>query len=85
MQGSLPVGATLGGFLAWPVADYLGRQAALIIGGVPGLIGWLAISLSVLFSSRTGFLVMVYIGRVLTGIGSGWSVYCVSVSIDQAS
>ena len=51
----MPVGGIFGGLFAWPVADSLGRQAALIIGGVPGLIGWLLISLSILFSSSLGF------------------------------
>ena len=75
----MPVGGIFGGLFAWPVADSLGRQAALIIGGVPGLIGWLLISLSILFSSSLGFFLMVYAGRVLTGFASGWSIYCVSV------
>jgi MFS family permease len=72
----------LGGIFAWPVADYLGRQAALMIGGIPGFVGWILISLSVLFSRRMDFFAMVYAGRALTGFSAGWSIYCVSVSIE---
>ena len=77
----MPIGAMLGGFLAWPVADYLGRKLGLMIGGAIGLNGWLTIALSVLVSSRTPFLIMVYCGRILSGVSTGWSIYCVSVSL----
>ena len=80
MQATVPLGAILGGLFAWPVADYLGRQAALMIGGVPSLIGWLLISLAVLFESRYGFFAMIFVGRSFTGFASGWNIYCVSVS-----
>ena len=80
MQATVPLGAILGGLFAWPVADYLGRQAALIIGGVPALIGWLLISLSILFDSQYGFFAMIFVGRSLTGFATGWNIYCVSVS-----
>ena len=77
----MPAGAIFGGLFAWPVADFLGRQAALIIGGIPGLIGWLMISLSILFTSKVGFFSMVFVGRGLSGFSTGWSIYCVSVSM----
>lgn len=80
VQATVPLGAILGGLFAWPVADYLGRQAALIIGGVPSLIGWLLISLAVLFESKIGFFAMIFVGRSFTGFASGWNIYCVSVS-----
>ena len=76
----MPIGAIFGGLFAWPIADSFGRQAALILGGVPALVGWLFIALSIIFESRIGFYTFVYTGRVLTGFASGWGIYCVSVS-----
>lgn len=76
----MPAGAIFGGLFAWPVSDYLGRQASLMIGGVPSLIGWILISLSVIFTRSMYFILMILIGRFFTGFSSGWSVYCVSVS-----
>lgn len=71
-----------GGLLAWPVSDFLGRQAALIIGGIPALIGWLFIANAVQIFNRAAFLFVLFSGRVLTGFAAGWSIFCVSVSND---
>ncbi len=71
----------MGGLLAWPISDLLGRQAALMLGGVPFLIGWILISNAIQFTvSRAGFLTFLLLGRFLTGVGTGWSVFSVSVS-----
>ena len=68
-----------GGLVAWPVSDMLGRQAALMLGGVPAIAGWLMITYSNLTTTHSAFLGMSYAGRLLTGFSTGWSVFCVSV------
>lgn len=67
--------------MAWPVSDMLGRQAALILSGVPALAGWLMITYSYLAATHSAFLGVIYTGRVLTGFSTGWSIFCVSVSV----
>ena len=70
-----------GGLIAWPISDLLGRQAALMLSGVPALVGWLMIALAHLASSHVhAFYGVLLAGRTLTGFSSGWSVFCVSVS-----
>ena len=66
--------------MAWPVSELLGRQAALMLGGVPALAGWLMITYSYLAHTSSNFLGIVYVGRLLTGFSTGWSIFCVSVS-----
>lgn len=75
-----PVGAMFGGLVAWPVSDMLGRQAALMLGGVPALVGWLLIAFSNLANSSQAFLGVIYVGRIFTGFSAGWCIFCVSVS-----
>ena len=67
--------------MAWPVSELLGRQAALMLGGVPALAGWLMITYSSLANSSNAFLGIIYVGRLLTGFSTGWSIFCVSVSV----
>ena len=70
-----------GGLIAWPISDRLGRQAALMLSGVPALVGWLMIALAHLASTHVhAFYGVLLTGRMLTGFSSGWSVLCVSVS-----
>ena len=76
-----PIGAMFGGLVAWPMSDMLGRQAALMLGGVPALAGWLMIAYSNLTNSSSIFLGVLYTGRLLTGFSTGWSIFCVSVSV----
>ena len=66
--------------MAWPISEQLGRQAALILSGVPALVGWLMITYSNLATTLSAFLGLLYTGRVLTGFSTGWAVFCVSVS-----
>lgn len=81
VQALSPVGAMFGGLVAWPISDLLGRQAALMMSGVPALAGWLMIALAHLASSHVhAFYGVLLAGRTLTGFSSGWSVFCVSVS-----
>ena len=73
-----------GGLIAWPISDMLGRQAALMLSGVPALTGWLMIALAHLADSNAQiFYGVLLTGRGLTGLSSGWSVFCVSVSTSQ--
>ena len=76
-----PIGAMFGGLVAWPVSELLGRQAALMLGGVPALAGWLMITFSNLANSSSAFFGIIYVGRLLTGFSTGWSIFCVSVSV----
>ena len=81
MQSLGAAGALFGGLLAWPVSQVFGRQATLMIGGIPSLIGWLLLSYAHFFeSSRSGFLAALFLGRLCTGFASGWSSFSVSVS-----
>ena len=80
LQAFGPIGAMFGGLVAWPVSDKLGRQAALMLGGVPALIGWLMITYSNLAETSQAFLGVLYFGRILTGFSTGWCIFCVSVS-----
>ncbi len=67
--------------MAWPVSDHYGRQAALIVGGIPSLAGWLLIANAPLVTgSQAGFLVVLFSGRILAGFATGWSIFCASVS-----
>ena len=73
-------GGTLIGPLAWIISDGLGRQTALITGGIPALCGWLMISYAPqITGNRAAFLTVLLTGRFLTGLGSAWSLFCVSV------
>ena len=75
------IGAMFGGLMAWPISDYYGRQSALVVGGVPSLLGWLMVAYAgFVTTSRDAFLFVLLVGRFLTGFATGWSIYCVSVS-----
>ena len=75
-------GAPIGAILAWPVSDYLGRKPALMIGGLPSLIGWLMLAYAHRIENcRKCFFGVMYTGRVLGSFSTGWSVFCVSVSV----
>jgi len=80
IQALAPIGAMAGGLLAWPATELLGRQTALVLGGIPFLVGWLFIANAFQFAARAGFLSLLFIGRFLTGVGTGWSIFAVSVS-----
>ena len=81
MQTTLVFGALVGSPLAWPAIDYFGCQKALKLGGIPALCGWLLISNSVhITENTTAFLIVLFLGRLLTGLSLGWSLFAVSVS-----
>jgi len=62
----------------------LGRQPALMIGGIPAITGWLVLTYAPFANNYTGptsgFLALLLFGRLFTGFSAGWSIYCVSVS-----
>ena len=78
-QGFGSLGALLGGPIAWPLSDRLGRKPALMLGGIPTLIGWLMIAFAHFAGTHSDFLVIIQLGRFFTGIGAGWFIFCVSV------
>ncbi len=52
-----------------------------MLGGVFALVGWLLISFAHFISgSKSGFLAMFLVGRLLTSFAGGWAIFCVSVS-----
>lgn len=57
---STPIGCILGGYLS----DRIGRKKTLILTEIPLILGWLSIA----FATR---IEMIYIGRLLCGLGSG--------------
>ena len=70
-----------GGLVAWPIADFLGRKWALMLSGLPSLAGWLTIALAHMAGKPDIFYGVLLTGRLLTGFSTGWSVFCVSVSL----
>ena len=81
LQAFFPLGAIFGGPFAYPAAEKLGRQPALIIGGIPTISGWLMMTYAWFFGeNHQGFLALLLLGRLVTGFATGWSIFCVSVS-----
>lgn len=81
LQSFVALGAVFGAPSAWPVSDKFGRKPALMFGAVFTFLGWLFIACANYVSgSHSGFLAVLLIGRLLTGYGGGWAVFCVSVS-----
>ena len=80
LQSFGALGAALGAPCAWPVSEWFGRKPALMLGGVPGVIGWLMITYCHYVPSQSGFLAILLLGRIITGFQAGWSIFCVSVS-----
>ena len=68
--------------MAWPISERFGRKPALLLGTIPGLAGWIGLSVSNLLPTREGFLAFFYGGRILTGFSAGWTIFCVSVGFN---
>ena len=84
LQAIGPIGGIFGGAMSGPIADKIGRSAALVIMNVPHLIGWLLQAYSHLASSLGGFVSLLLIGRWFTGFATGWGSLVISVSVAQA-
>lgn len=56
--------------------DLLGRKVAIIVGAIPFEIGWLLL----IFAKNH---LMLYSGRIITGIGCGIETLAVAVSSDR--
>ena len=80
VQAFGPLGALFGGPVAWPLSEKFGRKPAMLLSTIPGLVGWVAMSVSTLLPTRDGFLAFLYSGRLLSGFAAGWSIFCISVS-----
>jgi len=75
-QSSLAVGALFGCIIAGPMVDVLGRKVAIIIGAIPFEIGWLLL----IYAKNH---LMLYSGRIITGLGCGIETLAVAVSSDR--
>lgn len=79
-QSFASVGALVGGPVAGLVADRWGRKVALLLVGVPYLVGYLMMTLAHLIGDPDGFKAVLLVGRLLTGVGQGWSCMAGAVS-----
>ena len=71
-----------GGLLGWPAATICGPQAALVISGIPALIGWVMMANAALIVNNYNmFFGVLLAGRMMTGFACGLSIFCVSVSV----
>ena len=80
VQALASVGAILSGVVGGWVADQWGRKCSLMFSGVPIATGYLIISYAH-YSPRTcDFVLFLYVGRLLTGVGMGSIAAIVGVS-----
>ena len=80
LQAIGPVGGLFGGSIAGPVADRIGRSAALVVMTIPHLIGWLTQAYAQWAATQSGFIAVLMLGRWFTGFGTGWGSLVISVS-----
>ena len=69
----------MGGLVGGWIADRWGRKCSLMITGVPALIGYLFISYAHFSLVMKTFAILLYVGRVLTGMAMGSSSAVISV------
>ena len=69
-----------GGIPAGWVADKWGRKAALMLVGLPYLVGYLMVAYARFAVTRAGFIAVLFLGRFLTGFAGGMSALAVTVS-----
>ena len=77
-QALVPLGALAGGG-AGLVADRVGRKPAVLMSAVPNLIGWFLLCLAHYLTDPSTFKSLILIGRLFTGVATGWSLVCTSV------
>ena len=74
-----PLGALFGSLLGGWLTDYAGRKPSLIMAEIPSFFGYLMIVYASIITNAVGFKFTVMLGRLLTGVGLGWSVLAASV------
>jgi hypothetical protein len=79
MQAVGPVGGLFGGGMAGLTSNHIGRSAALVLLGIPHLIGWLAQAYAQFMPTAGAFISVLMIGRWFTGFGTGWGSLVISV------
>lgn len=70
-----------GGPIAGFIADHAGRKTALMLVGIPYLVGYLMMVYAHFITNAIGFKVVLLIGRFITGVGLGWSCLATPVSV----
>ena len=76
-----PIGAMLGGLIAGWSADNLGCKPSLLLTAIPSFIGWMAVGATWFIENKLAFDIIILAGRLLTGFGIGWSMFCAPVRI----
>lgn len=88
LQALSNIGAIFGSFVAVFLADRAGRKDTLIFSNTPTVCGYLFITCASYYQNaddRFGaFLVFLYLGRFLTGVGAGWTSVVVPVSLHNS-
>ena len=51
-----------------------------MLSGIPSMAGWILIANAHVCDDKTGFLVLLLTGRLLTGFSVGWAIFGISVS-----
>ena len=70
----------MGGLIAGWIVDYVGRKAALMLVGIPYLVGYLMMVYARFINHAVIFKVILLTGRFLTGVGLGWTCLATPVS-----
>ena len=66
----MPIGAALGGITVGTIADFVGRRQAMMLSGIPYLVGWTLIAVS-RATQGTAFYALTLSGRFITGYACG--------------
>ncbi|KAH9368048.1 hypothetical protein HPB48_019877 [Haemaphysalis longicornis] len=74
----VPLGAIVGGLTGGRVLNTIGRRGALIVAALWFLTGWFCLAIGALKE-------VLFLGRVLTGVGTGTAALAVSVFISEIS
>lgn len=80
LQAFGAIGAIFGGPVAWPLSEKFGRQATLMLSGLPSVIGWVLIANAHVIMDTQGFYAVLLAGRLLTGFATGWAIFGISVN-----
>lgn len=68
-----------GGPIAWPLSERFGRQATMMLSGLPSVFGWVLLANAQIFP-EAAFVPVLLVGRFFTGLAVGWAVFGISVS-----